>query len=367
MADDVAETRRLLGDSVAGFVAANPGPTRIRRLRGTRPGVDRTVWRAMAEAGWLGLRLPETRGGSGLGVGELATVLEGLGRGLAPEPVATALAPAVALLTRVPTSVACERLLESIVGGALLPSLAWQERANDDTARPEATRLEGGRLAGRKLFVAAASAADGFLVTAATLAGPALCWVAAGAENLDVALDDAIDGGVTGTLVMSGTEAEVIAAGSDLAAAVELALDEARLGVAAELIGVMSAGLDITLAFVRQRVQFGQAIGSFQALQHRLVDLWMQRELANASLRRAVAAFDGEPRGRALAVAAAKARASDAALLIGRQGIQMHGGMGYTDACDIGLCLKRAVALSACLGNGTAQRRRYAALDRQAA
>lgn len=367
MADDVAETWRLLSESVAGFVDANPGAARIRRVRGSRPGVDRAVWRAMANAGWFGLRLPEALGGSGLGVGELATVLEGLGRGLAPEPVATALAPSVALLTRLSAFPARERLLEGIAGGRTLPSLAWQERADDDAAMPWATRLDGGRLVGRKVLVAAAAAADGFLVTAASPSGPALCWVAAGSQGLDLALDETIDGGFNGTLDLAGAPAEVIAAGPELAAAMAPAFDEARLGLAAELIGVMSTGLDITLAYVRQRVQFGQAIGSFQALQHRLVDLWMQRELARASLRRAIATFDGEPRGRSLAVAAAKARASDAALLIGRQGIQMHGGMGYTDACDIGLCLKRAVALSASFGNGTAQRRRYAALVRQAA
>jgi alkylation response protein AidB-like acyl-CoA dehydrogenase len=229
------------------------------------------------------------------------------------------------------------------------------------------TTVTAGRLSGRKCFVVPAATADGFLVTAGGANGLALHWIPANAEGVSISLDASVDGGFVGTVTFDRAAATLLADGPDVSPIIDAALDEACLAAAAELVGVMSAALDMTLAYTRQRVQFGVAIGSFQALQHRLVDLWMQAQLSRAALRRAIAAFDAEPLARALAVTAAKARASDAALLIARQGIQLHGGMGYTDACDIGLCLKRAVMLSAFLGNGTVQRRRFAALVGHAA
>ena len=127
----------------------------------------------------------------------------------------------------------------------------------------------------------------------------------------------------------------------------------------------MTAAFDMTVEFVKQRSQFGKPIGSFQALQHRIVDIWTQKELARAAVMRAVELFDRttDPRERAVVVSAAKARCTDAALLITRQAIQLHGGMGYTDEADIGLYLKRALVLGAWLGNGAAMRRRFAALS----
>jgi alkylation response protein AidB-like acyl-CoA dehydrogenase len=365
--NDSAETGRLLAESVAAFVASHPGPARIRALRGTRPGVDRAIWREAAEAGWLGLRLPETVGGAALGVAELAVLTEGLGRGLAPEPVVATVVLAGGVLARAPASPRRDALLAAMAAGELVPALAWQETANDcDPARLETVAVDA-RLSGRKCFVVAAGAADGFVVTARSAVGPALFWLAADAPGLRLVLDETVDGGWSGTLDLDNAAAEPIAAGPDVVAWLEEALEEARLAAAAELLGVMSAALDITLDYVRQRRQFDAPIGSFQALQHRLVDMWIQRELCQASLRRAVATFDAGGRERALTVSAVKARCSDAGLLIGRQGIQLHGGMGYTDACDIGLCLKRAVVLAAFLGNATQQRRRFAALSAEAA
>ncbi len=145
---------------------------------------------------------------------------------------------------------------------------------------------------------------------------------------------------------------------------IDAVVDEARLLAAAELVGVMTQALETTLDYVKQREQFGQPIGKFQALQHRLVDLWIQTELARSSVIRGVQTFEAttDAAVRTEAAGAAKARASDAAMLVTRQGIQLHGGIGYTDACDIGLFLKRALNLSSWLGNGSAQRRRLAAV-----
>ena len=127
----------------------------------------------------------------------------------------------------------------------------------------------------------------------------------------------------------------------------------------------MESALDLTLEYLRTRVQFGKAIGSFQALQHRAVDLYIQKELSRAALNAAAAALDDPactPERRAAAASSVKARASQAALAIGNEALQMHGAMGFTDEYDLGLYVNRALVLSAWLGNAAAHRRRYSSL-----
>src|SRR6185369_4886865 len=143
------------------------------------------------------------------------------------------------------------------------------------------------------------------------------------------------------------------------------AFDYALLAASAELVGLMRGALDMTLAYLRTRVQFGKPIGSFQALQHRAVDLYVQQELSAAAVAEVAAQFDAEHGmsavQRAAGASRVKARCSDAALLITREAIQMHGAMGFTDECDIGLYLKRALVLSGWLGNSREHRARYLA------
>ena len=143
------------------------------------------------------------------------------------------------------------------------------------------------------------------------------------------------------------------------------ALDEAALATAAQLLGVMDQAFAMTLDYLRTRHQFGRAIGSFQTLKHRAVDLKIQLELTRASIAAAAAALDtpGTPRAeRRASVSRAKARASDAAMLVTRQGVQLHGGIGYTDEADIGLYLRKAMVLANQFGAADLHRRRFATL-----
>lgn len=359
----VDDTERMLRDSVAAFVQRGEGPARLRRVRGTKPGFERESWNRIVEAGWIGLHLAEESGGFGLGLAELAVVMEELGRGLAPEPAASAGVLAAGALAHAGGDAAA--LVPKIVSGEILPCPAWQEAEGDHAGRTCATRAEGGRLTGVKRFVLAPEGADGFVTTARDGDAAALWWVEAGADGLGVETQIRTDGGWIGEVRFENTPARRLADAPATSAAIARAVDEARLAAAAELVGVMTAAFDMTVEFVKQRSQFGKPIGSFQALQHRIVDIWTQKELARAAVMRAVELFDRttDPRERAVVVSAAKARCTDAALLITRQAIQLHGGMGYTDEADIGLYLKRALVLGAWLGNGAAMRRRFAALS----
>ncbi len=359
------DTRRMLRDSVRTFVSRECDLGRARAVREEALSFDRAVWRNMAENGWFGLLYPEEMGGVGLGFGEACVVLEELGRGLVSEPVVPAAVLAGAVLRDGDNAALRSEKLPGLIAGEIIPALAWQETRNQYEPDAIETRAvadgDGARLTGAKRFIPAAAGADAFIVSAKGEAGLGLYWVECDAQGLALQLDTTVDGVDYGTITLDGALGTVVASGG-AASIVARAVDEARLCVSAELVGVMSEALDVTLAYVKQREQFGQPIGKFQALQHRLVDLFVQQELSRNTVAQSAAIFDEttDPVRRAGAASAAKARCSDAGMLITKQGIQLHGGIGYTDECDIGLFLKRALVLSSWLGNAAVHRGRFA-------
>ena len=339
-----AENIRMLRDSAAAVAPPGGDLRRVRGLRFAAPGFDPAVWRQMCDMGWLGLRVPEAEGGAGLGMAEFCALAEELGGALAPEPLVTgAMAARMLRGDALAAALAGERII--------LP--AWQERADTVTAGQD-TVLRDGRVSGRKLFVPMAGGADAFLVTVQG----GLALVERTAPGLSVDLAPTQDGGALGTLTLDAAPAEPIA--GDLADAIE----EATLATAASLLGLMERCFELTLDYLRTRKQFGRPIGSFQALQHRAADLKLQLALSRASIEAAAATLDSAapPALRRAAVSRAKARAADAASLVTRQSIQLHGGIGYTDEYDAGLYLRRAMVLANAFGSSRLHRARYAAL-----
>jgi alkylation response protein AidB-like acyl-CoA dehydrogenase len=184
---------------------------------------------------------------------------------------------------------------------------------------------------------------------------------------LSVRLETLADGRFSGRLELTDAklpEKHLLAPAEIAQSALDRAVNEATVMASAELLGIMGRALDMTLDYLRTRVQFGRTIGSFQALQHRAVDLYVQQQLASAALGDAVSAIDEQPEDplTVAIVSRAKARCSDAAALITRQAIQMHGAIGFTEDSDVGLYVKRALTLSAWLGNSAYHRRRFAAV-----
>lgn len=364
----------MLRESAADFVSRNTDMKRLRERRGTLPGHDPALLEQVAELGWLGIVVPEEHGGLGLGFAELAVVVEELGKGLIAGPVVGSVFAALALRHGANEALK-SRLLPRVADGSLLPAIAWQEGMGGIDPSTIATRVEkdgaGYVLSGSKRFVDGAASAGGFVVSARGAHGAGLFWVDAGSPGLRLQHEWRADGTPSGVLVLEGVrvaEGDVVAqAGSGGPAPLERAFDEAVVMAAAEMLGVMEAALQMALAYMRTRVQFGKPIGSFQALQHKATDLYVQQELTRAVLQDAVRAIDsadGGP-GRASLASRCKARASDAGLRVTREVIQLHGAIGYTDEYDAGLFLKRALVLSAWLGNGSAHRQRFAALGRE--
>ena len=363
--------RTALRDSVADYVKRGTDLARARRLRGTPAEYDRAAWDKMAGLGWLGILVPEQYAGLGLGLAEAAIVAEGLAQALVPEPFTAVAVLAARALAEGDNDALKQELLPQVVSGKLIPALAWQECAGTlDVAAigMQAVPFEGGfRLNGGKRFIAGAAGADGYIVSAKTVHGIELFWIARSAAGVEIKLEPLADGRYFGVLILSNafvaSESRVARAGT-ARAALEKALDHATVIAAAELCGVMGRALEMSLDYMKTRVQFGKPIGSFQALQHRAVDLYIQQQLSSAVLEEVLCALDRNPdaRTRAALASRVKARCSDAGLRIAREAIQIHGAIGFTDEYDAGLYLKRAVVLSAWLGNAALHRRRYAQL-----
>ncbi|MBC9176572.1 acyl-CoA dehydrogenase family protein [Pseudoroseomonas ludipueritiae] len=346
--EDRAESIRMIRDSAAGIASRGGDRRRVRDLRFRKPGYDPAVLRQMGEQGWIGLRVPEALGGAGLGLREFCALAEELGAALAPEPLIPA-ALSAALLA----AAGAQEPLQRLLSGEELLLTAWQEAP----ARLEAP----GSATAPRLFIPAASGAAAFLVPVAQNGRMAL-RVQQGKAAL--ALDGSQDGGFLGTLQPG--DGQLIAA--DIGSALQDALDEAALATAAYLLGVMDQAFALTLDYLRTRQQFGRPIGGFQALQHRAADLKIQVALTRASIEAAAALLDrgdAPPAARRAAVSRAKARAAEASLLVTRQAIQFHGGIGYTDEADIGLHLRKAMVLASAFGSAAFHRRRFAAEARE--
>jgi alkylation response protein AidB-like acyl-CoA dehydrogenase len=361
----------LLKDSVTDFVSRATDMKRVRALRGSEREYDRAIWTQMAQLGWLGIQIPETYGGMGLGLSETAIVAEGLARALTPEPYTASAVLAAGALLACNNETLKKEILPAAVSGERVLALAWQESPGElDTAHVamSATPFEGGyRLNGSKRYVSGAAGADTFLVAARSADGLVLARVDRGATGMKVDLQPLADGRNFGTLELDDAVVprENIAARGEIAsAAISRALDHATAIASAELYGVMARTLEMSVDYMKTRVQFGRPIGSFQALQHRAVDLYIQQQLASAVLEESLAQLDTDPGAaqRSIIASRLKARCADAGVRITREAIQIHGAIGFTDEYDAGLYLKRALVLAAWLGNAAQHRRRYATL-----
>lgn len=363
----------LIRESASSYVATS-APLARARAQINEPSVDRAAWTELASLGWLGLAVPADFGGAGLGMTELTALLEELGKGIAPEPLTLcALLPAR-------TAARCEgpaaaQLIGDIVSGSLLVSVAWQGKAGvlsaDDTAVQVSTEDGAYVLEGSAAFVPAAQFADGFLVAAKGENGVGLFRVGKDAQ-ISIAPSQAADGSAFASVRFDGVRlpaAARIGRPGEGRAALDAALDEARIALSAEMLGAAETMFERTLDYLRVRKQFGRALGSFQALRHRAVDLYVQIELSRAAVARAARIFDAtadQPNfaaaERAAAASACKARLSEAALVIAREAVQLHGAIAYTDEHDIGLFLNHVLVRSALLGNAPAHRRRFGLL-----
>jgi alkylation response protein AidB-like acyl-CoA dehydrogenase len=346
----------LLRDAAAKFGAA-AGPKVARSLRGQQQTFAAARLRQAGELGWLGILAPAAADGSGLGLTELALVLEQAGRGLVCEPIGLAAISAAALAQ----GHAPHPMLQRAMRGEALVVPALQESAHPGDPLALRTQVAGDRaprLTGTKVSVCAGGA-DGFLVSAGGAEGAGLYYVARDAAGLHIAANPTVEGRSLATLTLDDTPADLLPPRQSSRSAVEALTDLCLIALSAELLGVMAGAQELTFEYLRIRKQFGKPIGSFQALQHKAVDIYIKTETTRSLLYQVAAANDPFRIDPAQAVAV-KAKASEDALAVTQACIQLHGAIGFTDEHDIGLFLKRALLLSSLFGNAAAQRRRYA-------
>ena len=348
----------MLAQSVGDFVQRGADLPRVRALAQTRAEFDRAQWRQLAELGWLGVLAPESCGGLGLGLAEATIVAEGLGRALTPEPYTAVAVLAERVLEHASATPLRDKLLTDLVSGDCVPVLAWQEQADDFAGQQvatSATPFEGGyRVSGQKKFVIGAAAADGYLVTAQASDGAQLLWVPRDAAGCSTSLLPLADGRSYGEVTLKDVTVpreQVLASDSAVRGALDRALDHAAAVASAELVGVMKRANEMSLDYMKTRVQFGKAIGSFQALQHRAVDLFIETELAKSTSILAAIKATAPAGERAYEISKAKAQLTQSGHFVVRQGTQLHGGIGVTDEHDIGLYFKRMQVLGALFGD----------------
>lgn len=356
----LTEEQRMLKDIVKTWVQEKSPVSAFRKMRdtGAELNYDVNTWREIAEMGWASVLIPEEYGGSNLGCLELGLILEELGRSLTASPLlASGLGAASAL----------------ILGGSDAQKSAWLPKIADGTAvgtlaldeghhhAPEkvSTAFKEGKINGRKTFVLEGMAANLYVVSAQGPAGIDLYLVQAddpGVKRLRLSL---VDSRGAANVQFDAATASPLSGGFTL---MEKVLDRARAGLCAEMLGSATQAFEITLEYLKTRVQFGQLIGSFQALQHRAAKMFTDLELTRSTVQAALQAIDMDSSEVPELVSLAKAKTGDTFHLISNEMIQMHGGIGVTDEFDAGFYLKRARAAEATFGGQAYHRERYAQL-----
>ena len=374
-----SDTERELAAALADLLATRAAPAEVLARTEKPETYDTDLWRTVAaDIGIAGLLIPEALGGAGASYRELATAAEHFGAAVAPIPYLGSAAVATAALLSAARSFAASAdsgpvspaaaLLRQLADGTTTVALAVDSATRPGAGFPAAVRVTGSdgagvaRLRGSIRGVADALPADLLLVPAegvpnglylVELTAPGVHRTPVVSIDMtrqlcDVSLDDA-----PGRQVAVGAAAD---------AAVDAGLAAGAAVLAAEQLGLAQRCLDMTVAYVKERRQFARTIGSFQALKHRLADLWTTIALARAASRYAAACLAADDQDAPVAVALAKSACSDAAVAAAQECVQMHGGIGFTWEHPAHLYLKRAKASSVAFGTAGAHRDSLAAL-----
>ncbi|MCV7424802.1 acyl-CoA dehydrogenase family protein [Mycobacterium yunnanensis] len=366
-----SDEREMLRSGLDKFLASRYELERSRAATKTGTGWQPDVWRAFAEdLGILGAALPERVGGSGGGPLEIMVIAESLGRALVVEPYVDTAVVAAGLLLRAGGAAATEVVEQIIAGTAVVALAAAEEQAGDrwQDVTTTARRDEGGWvLRGQKTMAIGAPIATHLLVTAHTGDGVSLFLVDLGdvERGLEMHAMRTVDDRRAADLELTDLRLPHNALLGEQGQAwpsLAQARDEGAAAVCAEAVGAMRRVVADTVAYAKQRHQFGQPIAGFQALQHRMVDMYMELEQSAAAVHLAMLNLDADPPARARAVSAAKATIGRAARFVGQNAVQLHGGMGMTEELAIGHYFKRLTAVQYEYGTTDHHVTRYARL-----
>lgn len=366
------EDRIMLRDSAREYLADKSPVSELRRLRDTkdRDGFSRDLWRGMKDMGWTGMLIDEAHGGSDFGHVGMALVCEEMGRTLAASPFLSTAVMAATAIRRGGSEDQKKKWLPAISEAKAIIALAVDEgrkHAPEKTALKAELAGNAFKLNGDKTFVVDGHVADAIIVAARTEGEPgdrngiSLFLVDAKAPGISIERVIGVDSRNNARIRFENvTAVDALGETGKGFGLLENALNAGRAGVAAELLGVAGESFDRTVAYLKERKQFGKPIGAFQALQHRAAHLFGEIELLRSLVLAACVALDKSPDAAGSAVSAAKYKACEVGRLAVSEAVQMFGGMGMTDEVDIGLFMKRSRAAQEFLGDAYFHADRYA-------
>lgn len=360
----LTESQNILKDNARKFFSVECPAADVRRLMETDTAYDSALWSKMAEQGFTGIIFPEDAGGLGLGKVELILLMEEMGYAMVPGPFFSTVVLAGSVLDACGSAEQKKKYLEPICQGKSRATVAM---ILDAAAKPDPedgrVTVANGKLTGKKLFVTDAAVADFIVVI--TSGGAFVAETKS--PGVKISAMNTMDGTRKQYVVeFNNTPAEKLAGTTT---GTMQAIDLATAALVGEMVGGMQRTLEITVQYAKTRKQFGKPIGSFQAVQHKCADMYLETESSRSAAYYAAWALQEETPDAAVAVSIAKMYASDACRNVGNNGIQVHGGMGFTWENDLHLYYRRAKASETMLGDAAFHRERIArlAIDTQAA
>ncbi|CAE6957579.1 Acyl-CoA dehydrogenase (plasmid) [Vibrio sp. B1REV9] len=359
----------MLLESAEGLLREQSPVSEQRALRdaNTDQAYNDELWQSMVEMGWTAIPFAEEYGGLAFGYKGLGAVFTQIGRNLSASPLLSSVVLCGSLIENLGTESQKDQWLTGVISGDLRLALASEESHIYDPKTVESTlkpTADGYALNGKKVLVSDGVGADGYLVVAKLNSQLRLVYVSANSAGVSVDATKLVDARnmakVTFDDVVIGENA-VLGNAQQTFSALELSQDLANACLSAEIFGASEALFNMTLEYLRTRKQFDQFIGSFQALQHRAAESFVEIELAKSTLMNALAAIDGavDEKSRTKAVSLAKWKVNQMADLVTKEAIQMHGGIGVTDELDVGLYLKRIRVAQMHLGDADYHQMRY--------
>ena len=371
------EEQQSLKDIAREFLQNNAPVTHFREIRDTENelGYDESLWKEMVNLGWSGILIPEEYGGFDFGMVGMGSILEEAGKTLTPSPLFSTGVLGASLLTLGGTDAQKQTYLPQIVDGTLTTSLALEEGNRHAPYSIETQAKKNGDsfvISGSKNFVIDGHSSNLLIVAARTegskndVSGITVFLVDSETDGIEITKTNMVDSRNAANIKFSDvaiSSNNILGEENNGASLLESVLDRAQIAISAEMLGNATQAFDLTLAYLKERKQFGAVIGTFQALQHRAAEMYSELELTKSSVIAACNAVDSNSNDLRRMASLAKFKSGETNYLVTNEAVQMHGGVGVTDEYDVGLFMKRARVTEQIFGNSEYHIDRYATLS----
>ena len=369
----LSEEQAFLKDTAKKFAQEKTPTTHFREIRDNENPecFDRKIWQEMAAQGWSGILVPEEYGGSNFGLAGIGVVLEELGRTLTPSPLFATSVVCATILNKAGNDSQKKEFLTKIASGEVTMAFALEEGPRHKPFSINLDAKKDGKnfiLNGKKNFVIDGGFADYIIVVAKTSETEdhlSLFILAKDVKGLNIIPTTMVDHKNAANIEFKDviiSKENMLGTLNGAREVIEETLDISRAALSAEMLGGALEAFDITLNYLKEREQFGEKIGSFQALQHRAALMFTDLELCKSCVIEALTAYDEGSNDLQRIVSLAKSKIGETFFNVSNEGVQMHGGVGVTDEYDIGLYMKRARVAEQTFGNSEYHRNRYAEL-----